>query len=221
MSTPEVRALASFIDDVLPHDRSHWPPGWPGETEAALLDAVFSARATYGTPTSGVRRVIGNWRAHRDAELDDLSALAAFADSPDRLAEILGNRQRVPGNYTTKAEAAARTAAVLIEAGIRDSSRIGDGRAAWEAIAAIPGLGATTWETFMLRLGLIGPTALDAVHQFVADALGADESSPTEAEALDLLAATADSASIDPAALLGAIWRYHRARDRAPKSLSA
>ncbi|WP_433605637.1 hypothetical protein [Prescottella agglutinans] len=221
MSTPEVRALAAFVDDVLPPDRSHWPPGWPGETEAALLDAVFSARATYGTPTSGVRRVIGNWRTHRDTKLDDLTTLAAFADSPDRIAEILGNRQRVPGNYTTKAEAAARAAAALVEAGIGGSDRIGDGRTAWEAITAVPGLGAATWETFVLRLGLVGPRALDAVHEFVADALNLGDSATTETEALDLLGAAADTAGVDPAALLGAVWRYHRTRDRAPKRLSA
>ncbi|WP_430333296.1 hypothetical protein [Rhodococcus sp. ACT016] len=221
MSTPEVRALLTFVDDVLPPDRSHWPAGWHGEAEAALLDAVFSARATYGTPTSGVRRVIGNWREHRAASLDDLAALAAFTGTPEGLAEILGNRQRVPGNYTTKAEAAALAAAALVEAGIGGSGRIGDGRAAWEAIAAVPGLGATTWETFMLRLGLIGPSALDAVRQFAAEALRADESSSTEARALELLGAAAESADIDPAALLGAIWRYHRTRDRTPKPLSA
>ncbi|MCL2536653.1 MAG: hypothetical protein FWE39_21035, partial [Nocardiaceae bacterium] len=207
MSTPEVRALAAFIDDVLPPDRSHWPPGRPGESEAALLDAVFSARATYGTPTSGVRRVIGNWREHRDHELDDLAALAAFVDAPDALAEILGNRQRVPGNYTTKAEAAALAAAALVEAGIGGSNRIGDGRVARQAITAVPGLGAATWETFVLRLGLIGPAALDAVREFVTDALGAGEPPMTDTDALDLLGGAAISADMDPAALLGAIWR--------------
>lgn len=221
MSTPEVHVLAAFVDDVLPHDRSHWPPGWPGETEASLLDAVFSARAAYGTPASGVRRVIGNWRTHRAAELDDLTALAAFVDSPDQFATILGNRQRVPGNYTTKAEAAARAAAALVEAGIGGSNRIGDGRTAWQAITAIPGLGSTTWETFVLRLGLVGPAVLDAVHEFVVDALGPGGSATTEAESLDLLGAAADSADIDPAALLNAVWRYQRIRDRAPKPLSA
>lgn len=153
MSTPEVRALAAFVDDVLPHDRSHWPPpGWPGEAEAALLDAVFSARATYGTPRSGVRRVVGNWRTHRDTPLDDLTVLAALVDAPDRLATILGN---------------------------------------------------------------------DAVHEFVADALDLGDSATTEMEALDLLGVAADTAGVDPAALLGAVWRYHRTRDRAPKPLSA
>jgi len=220
MSTPDVRALVAFVDDVLPPDRSHWPPAWHGESEAALLDAVFSARATYGTPISGVRRVIGNWRAYRGANLDDLDALAAFVDAPDQLADILGNRQRVPGNYTTKAEAAAQAAAGLIAAGIGGSARISDGRTAWDAIAAIPGLGKTTWETFVLRLGLIGPAALDAVREFVGEALEVGEPSP-EAESLDLLGTAAESAGIDPVALINAIWRYHRTRDRAPKPLSA
>ncbi len=132
MTDNRIRALVEYIGTALPPDRSHWPAGWPREAEAALLDAIFAARATYGTPTSGVRRVVANWRAHRKHELDDLGALAAFADAPDHLAEILDNRQRVPGNYTTKAEAAALAAAALIDAGITGSERIGDGRRARE-----------------------------------------------------------------------------------------
>ncbi len=81
MTDNRIRALVEYIGTALPPDRSHWPAGWPREAEAALLDAIFAARATYGTPTSGVRRVVANWRAHRKHELDDLGALAAFADA--------------------------------------------------------------------------------------------------------------------------------------------
>ncbi|MCA1007474.1 hypothetical protein LCL87_17305 [Rhodococcus hoagii] len=220
MTAQQVRALVEHIDAALPHDRSHWPSGWPHEAEAALLDAIFSARATYGAPTSGVRRVVANWRAHRESELDDLTALAAFTDAPDHLAEILDNRQRVPGNYTTKAEAAALAAAALVDAGVAGSARIGDGRRAWEALTSVPGLGGNTWETFVLQLGLVGPAALDAMRGFVAEALAPGDSPVTEAEALELLAATAETEDTPPAALLNAVWRYGRGR-ATPKPLSA
>lgn len=221
MNYSEVSALVAVVDDVLPSERSHWPPGWLGEVESALLDAVFSARATYGTPTSGVRRVIDNWRTHRNARLDDLAALADLAATPDRLEGILGNRQRVPGNYTTKAEAAAVAAAALVEAGIDSSSRIGDGRGAWEALTTVPGIGTATWETFVLQLGLVGPAALDAVRGFVTDAVDHDGPELTETEALGLLGAAADMLGVSQTTLLNAVWRSRHTRAGAPKSLSA
>lgn len=219
MTAHHVHALIEHIGTALPDDRSRWPSSRPYEAEAALLDAIFSARATYGTPTSGVRRVVADWRAHRDAPLDDLSALAAFSDTPDHLAEILGNRQRVPGNYTTKAEAAALAAAALVDAGIVDSGRIGDGRGARDALTSVPGLGRVTWETFVLQLGLVGPAALETLRGFVAEALG--ESPETDADALELLAAAAETEDIPPATLLNTVWRHGRSRATAPKPVSA
>ncbi|BCN54814.1 hypothetical protein RE9425_32040 [Prescottella equi] len=53
MTDNRIRALVEYIGTALPPDRSHWPAGWPREAEAALLDAIFAARVTYGTPTSG------------------------------------------------------------------------------------------------------------------------------------------------------------------------
>lgn len=216
-----VRTLAAVAGDVLPGGHTLWPAGWPGEIEAALLDAVFSARATYGTPTSGVRRVVTAWRAHRGTRLDDLTALASFTSAPDRLAAVLGNRQRVPGNYTTKAEAAAAAAAALVTSGIDSSGRIGDGRNAWDALTGVPGLGTTTWETFVLQLGLVGPLALGEICGFVAAALDDGRSDIPETEALGLLGAAAASLDVPQTALLNAVWRSRRTRGPARKPLSA
>src|SRR3954454_24846123 len=60
-----------------------WPGGWPGEVEAALIDAVFSVRARYGNRTSGtgVYGAVTRWRAHRTVPADDLAALAATPES--------------------------------------------------------------------------------------------------------------------------------------------
>ncbi|WP_137723587.1 hypothetical protein [Prescottella subtropica] len=210
MDTDKVRAL---VDDTLPGAPAGWPTGWPGEIEAALLDAVFSARATYGGPATGVRRVIGRWREHRGdalnsvSTLDSLPALAAFTDDPEALAEILGNRQRVPGNYTTKAEAVALAARVLASAGVTSASDIGDGRVAWDAVTSVPGLGALTWETFVLQLGLLGPRALATMSGFVSDAVGSPVS---DDDALQVLAAVSETLGVESSALLGAVWRHGR-----------
>ncbi len=115
MKDTDVVRAAEFIGAELPREAwPHWNQGWPRESEAALLDAIFSSRAAYGTPKTGVRAVVDRWRTHRsvaaDDRLDSLPALAAFTDRGDELATILGNRQRVPGNYFTKAEGAARAA---------------------------------------------------------------------------------------------------------------
>ncbi|EID80663.1 hypothetical protein W59_06910 [Rhodococcus opacus RKJ300 = JCM 13270] len=68
MSTAHVRALLDHVAAELPPESwPHWTEGWPHEIEAGLLDAAFSARATYGTPTTGVRAVVTRWRDHRAA----------------------------------------------------------------------------------------------------------------------------------------------------------
>ncbi|MER2223919.1 MAG: hypothetical protein ABS976_20255, partial [Rhodococcus sp. (in: high G+C Gram-positive bacteria)] len=129
MKDTDVVRAAEFIGAELPCEAwPHWNQGWPRESEAALLDAIFSSRAAYGTPKTGVRAVVDRWRTHRsvaaDDRLDSLPALAAFTDRGDELATILGNRQRVPGNYFTKAEGAARAAKALVESGCRSSADV-------------------------------------------------------------------------------------------------
>lgn len=81
----ELDAMILHIESHVPQSRSpHWTPGWRGESEAALLDAIFSARAAYGGPTSGVRAVVQRWRSHRgDNRLDDLTTLAELTTTPD------------------------------------------------------------------------------------------------------------------------------------------
>ena len=52
MKDTDVVRAAEFIGAELPREAwPHWNQGWPRESEAALLDAIFSSRAAYGTPT--------------------------------------------------------------------------------------------------------------------------------------------------------------------------
>lgn len=170
-----------------------WAEGWPDEIEAALLDAVFSARATYGGERSGVRAVIARWRAHHGGQdLDDLHRLARYCDSPHSLIAILGNRQRVPGNYTTKAEAAARAARALVEVGAGASDQLLPEHR--DVLTSIPGLGSRTWELFSASLGALDGNAIDRITAFVAEAVTSEavsESGSTAASVATVNAATA------------------------------
>jgi len=76
--TGDVERVVEHVHDQLPSDGAQWPGGWPGEAEAALLDAVLSIGTVYGGPETGVRGAVGRWRQHREGvPLDDLDALAA------------------------------------------------------------------------------------------------------------------------------------------------
>ncbi|MFE5702915.1 hypothetical protein [Rhodococcus koreensis] len=214
MSTAHVRALLDHVTAELPRESwPHWTEGWPQEIEAALLDAAFSARATYGTPTSGVRAVITRWRDHRAAPLDDLTALAAHADEPEGLLAVLNNRQRVPGNYTTKAEAVASAARALAELGCTTSADLRDDDAQRSAVVAVPGFGAATWECFAMQLGVPTPASRAVVCDFLGEALDL-ESPATATQADDLIAATAARLEITPATFTHAVWRHQRAQRR-------
>ncbi|MGV9864529.1 hypothetical protein [Rhodococcus koreensis] len=215
MSTAHVRALLDHIDAELPRESwPHWTDGWPHEIEAALLDAVFSARATYGTPTTGVRAVITRWRDHRGAPLDDLTALAAHADEPEGLLAVLNNRQRVPGNYTTKAQAVAAAAHSLTELGCSTSADLRSDDAQRYAVVTVPGFGAATWECFAMQLGVRTAASHQLVCDFLVETL-ALESPPSTADAEDLVAAAAARLEITPATFTHAIWRYQRRQRRA------
>ena len=175
MKDTDVARAVEFIAAELPREAwPHWNQGWPRESEAALLDAIFSSRADYGTPKTGVRAVVDRWRTHRsvaaDDRLDSLPALAAFTDRGDELATILGNRQRVPGNYFTKAEGAARAAKALVESGCRSSADVEDTESLRSAVVSVPGLGPRTFETLVFLSGKLSATSIDLLARFATEA---------------------------------------------------
>ncbi|AJW38332.1 hypothetical protein NY08_299 [Rhodococcus sp. B7740] len=219
----ELDAMILHIESYVPQSLSpHWTPGWRGESEAALLDAIFSARAAYGGPTSGVRAVVQRWRSHRgDNRLDDLTTLAELTTTPDLPVEILSNRQLVPGNSRTKAAAAAVAAQTLISVGLSCSTDFEQHtKEQFEAFRAIPGLGETTWECMLVNLGVRTDKATAHSNSFVADALEplhrnlaagiAEDRSPV------ILTAAANALGTDLASLEHAVWRYQH-KSRKPK----
>ncbi|MDI9917447.1 hypothetical protein [Rhodococcus sp. IEGM 1379] len=216
MGITNAQTAVGFIEGELPLAAwPHWNDGWQQEAEAAILDAIFSARAAYGTPSTGVRAVIAKWRDYRQSSepLDDLAALAAFADRGDELAIILGNRQRVPGNYSTKAEAAALAAAALIATGCTGSHDISDTDAHRDAVISVPGLGARTFELLLFLSGTLTAGSADLLTRFAAEAVGNEEPLST-VDATAILTAAAQELGVSIATLTHAAWRYQRTAER-------
>ncbi|WP_156388480.1 MULTISPECIES: hypothetical protein [unclassified Rhodococcus (in: high G+C Gram-positive bacteria)] len=208
--TPLHRVVAA-ISDAMP--RESWPfwfDGWPQDSEAALLDAIFSSRATYGTAATGVRKVVTSWRAWRGDASDDLSSFALL--SPEELLDILGNRQRVSGNRMSKAEAVRDCAALVVGFGVRSVGELAaldsDGLAAVrEAVLGVAGVGPASWDVFVGSSG-VDVAALDRhVAAFVSEACTRDV---PDVECRDLIANAAIVLQVDVATVRHSIWRYQR-----------
>lgn len=222
MKDTDVVRAAEFIGAELPREAwPHWNQGWPRESEAALLDAIFSSRAAYGTPKTGVRAVVDRWRTHRSVaageHLDSLSALAAFTDRGDELATILGNRQRVPGNYFTKAEGAARAAKALADAGCRCGADVEDTEGLRSAVVSVPGLGPRTFETLVFLSGKLTATSMDLLARFATEASSSEELL-SSTDAAELLVAVAEHLDVDVPTLTHAAWRYQRTAEQPRRS---
>src|SRR6187401_1076279 len=55
-----------------------WPDGWRGEISTALIDAIYSARATYTTKRGrGIHALVSSWsKGHTIQQRDSLIALS-------------------------------------------------------------------------------------------------------------------------------------------------
>ncbi|MGU3437733.1 hypothetical protein ACNHUS_32555 [Actinomycetes bacterium M1A6_2h] len=203
-----VDIVAANITAAMPRDAwPFWFDGWPGEIEAAVLDAVFSARATYGTENTGVRKVVASWRESRGVELDDLEAFTHI--EPDTLIDALGNRQRVAGNFTTKAEAARLIAEALLALGVRRASDIDGSDAQRAAFTSVAGVGQMSWECFLAVLDVATPESEAMIAAFVRRAV-AWEDIDVDRE----LASAAALLDCSTATLRHSIWRYQRKQMR-------
>jgi hypothetical protein len=205
----DVDRLLEAIETEIPQPWPEWPGGWRHEIEAAVIDTVFSLRAKYGGPDSGVRAVVSAWRTERGVkQIDDLNALAAYSGRGDELASILGNQQTLNGG-SLKAEGAALAASRLIDVGVRHSDHLtgsDDQRTAWQSV---PGLGKASWSYLLMLRGFPGVKADVMVTRFVSGCLGRTVPS-TEAGALVKAAAT--KSSHDLTSLDHAIWSHERSR---------
>jgi hypothetical protein len=171
VNSSAVEWVKAAITESLPQPWAEWPGGWPNEVESALIDAVLSIRANYGSSSStGVRGAV---RRYRDdvggGALNDLTRLAAY--SPDQLETVLKNQQKTSG--VSKAQAIVEAAHALVSAGVTKAEHVSP-EEHLSAYTRVHGLGKVTWEYFTMLLGHPGIKADTWITRWVSDAVGAD-----------------------------------------------
>ena len=214
----DLELLEAHVRDHLPPGSwTAWPGGHPHAIEAALIDAVLSIRASYGSPTTGVRGAIARYRTARGGELDDLFELGGHAD--EELATVLGNRQVTSGRL--KAAAIAEAARNLTAAGVHSAADLrADAVEHRRAYCRVHGLGWITWSYFTMLLGHPGVKADTWVVRYLTEAL--DRPVAAE-EAAELVTAVAHRLGEKPTDIDHAIWRHASGRQpvRPPGSAPA
>jgi hypothetical protein len=200
-----VGKLVQHIRTSLPSEWVAWPGGWRGQVEAALIDAVLSIRAAYGSERTGVRAGVRRWQTHRDSDsVDDLAELAAI--DPGELAVVLNNRQKLSGG-ARKADGIVQAAHALHAAGVRYATDLDPTSPAHRAAyIGVRGLGPVTWRYFCMLLGAEGVKADTWILRFVEQVLGRR----TAADADALVTAAAVQLGVSATSLDHAIWQHMR-----------
>ena len=234
MTTTTLDAGKNDVEKVTARITSHlgppsewwWPGGWPGDIEAALVDAVFSARAVYRSKNGkGIYANVAAWRAGRDRTDWSLDELIAEIDGMgvDAWAGHFGNRQHSPTRPPSapggpsKAATVREAAGALREQGINTATDIGLGNTetAQRVLAAVPGIGRGTANYFLMLLGAAGARPDRMVHRFLRDAAGHAFS---DAQAESAVIAAAERLGVQPHVLAHAIWRYESSKAPGPPS---
>lgn len=181
-----------------------YPGGWPDEIEAALIDAVLSIQARYGTPHTGVRAATARYRAGVGTVLDDLTRLATA--EPAALADLLRNHQRTGGRL--KAAAIVEAADNLVTAGVRHAAHLAptDTRHR-RAYVRVRGLGPITWDYLLMNLGHPGVKADTWILRWIHSTLHRPVNA---AHARRLIIDAAEDLEVSPTTLDHAIWAHAR-----------
>lgn len=223
----QVRLLLAHIERTIGLDPDKWPPsphGYPDQIEAALIDAVFSLRATYGQSSAkGPRAVVGRWANYVDRPLDNLEKLVEnvkMLGGHDAFREVLKHGGvAVPraADKPTKALAVLVSAQSLVDFGvitaedaIRERGR--HPKDLLRAIQAGRGVGPQAATYFLMNLGVPGVKADVMVTRFVKTALGAAASAEIAAI---LVTRAAELLHADVIRLDHAIWKDGSDRSRA------
>ncbi|GAA3709966.1 hypothetical protein [Gordonia hankookensis] len=199
----QVETLDSYITSTLHDSLTTWPGGWPGEIEAALIDAVFSIQARYGGPHSGVRAVVSRWRDYQARPLDDLDVLAQV--DPADFVRIVGNSSRASGRL--KAAIVVDAARALIDADVHHARQFGSTPDQKTAYLSVKGCGPVTWSYLGMLLGSPDIKADTWILRFVEKAVGHHV---TSHEARQWLTAVAAKRDVNATELDHAVWNYAR-----------
>ena len=206
----DLLVLREAITHDIDVDTATFPGGYPGNIELALLDAVLSIRAKYGTwPTTGVGRRVMAYRELRASSqageviCDDLAVLADF--DRDSLGDVVG-RQKVSG--VPKVDVIQNGARALADAGARHTADLKANPEDYKsAYTSVRGLGPVTWSYFGMLLGIQDVKADTMICRYLSRQLGRTVNSD---EARGLLLRAAEDLGLEPSALDHAIWRFER-----------
>ncbi|MCX2967239.1 hypothetical protein [Gordonia aquimaris] len=199
----QVEALDRYVTSTLGDSLPAWPGGWPGEIEAALIDAVFSIQARYGGPQTGVRGVVKRWRDHQARPLDDLEVLAQV--DPAEFIRIVDNSSQASGR--PKAAIVVDAARALTDVGVRHARQFRSTPDQKAAYLSVKGCGPVTWSYLGMLLGSPDIKADTWILRFVEKAVGHRVASQ---EARQLLTAVAAKRDVNATELDHAVWDYAR-----------
>lgn len=221
-----LRSIVAHIERTIGVDPTHWPalpPGYQGQIEAALLDSVFSLRATYGQSSSvGPRAVVRRWQDHVNRPLDSLEMLIKDVEALDGAdgfrAVLKNNGVAVPraADKPTKALAVLVSAKALVAFGVITADdaireRYEQPKELLRAVQAGRGVGPQAASYFFMNLGVPGVKADVMVSRFVDAALGTKTSAE---DAAHLVTDAADELRADVIQLDHAIWKYGSEQSR-------
>jgi hypothetical protein len=212
MSRPSAGdALHAYVQETIGADPRDWPGGYPDEIEAALLDAIYSVRARYGSRAykTGVFGAVYRWREHRLWAANDLTVLAT--STPEEVLAVVRNRGTLSGR--SKAEVAIEAASRLVASRVKTADDFrANLPAARAAYLSVKGCGPVTWAYLRMLVGLDDVKADTWLMRFVHDRLP----DVTRAEdAAALVNEVAERMGVESRRLDHAIWAYRR---RAGKS---
>lgn len=194
-----------------------WRGGWPGEADAALVDAVFSTRAAYD---STVLPLVRRWRSARTARKLGNGVSALVLGGRDFVSETLDNRQYVPGRAKKlKIDAVLEVAERLLDpdVGLDTAQQITE-RALTsrggvrQILEGVKGVGPAQSSYFLMLLGVQGVKADTLVTDWVRQQLGGQKLTQHEVETV--VARAAELLGKDATEVDHAIWRTESNRRR-------
>lgn len=207
----DLDVLHDYVVETIGASPSGWPGGWPTEVEAALIDAVFSVRARYGSRErrTGVFGAVMRWKDARHEPANDLRVLAGT--DVTQLSDLT-NSGKI--SRRLKATVVIDVARAFVAAGVVHaedvSRRLPEARAAY---MSVKGCGPVTWSYFRMLLGIDDVKADTWLMRFVHDTLPHVR---TSEEASRLVSGVASRLGVSARELDHAIWSYRRTQPAAP-----
>lgn len=206
----QLDAVVTRVKQIPAESFTAYGGGWPREISTALLDAVFSMRATYRSkhPGVGVRGRLETFRTDHPSVTNELTELVALGEAEIR--RVMGNAKTSQRLKSTAVIDAARR---LVDTGVTTADdfrdmEIGNMK---KVYTSVHGLGCETFEYLAMHLGIPGVKADTMIIRFVKRSLQEHGISPDrelDARALVVSAYEATGLGETLTHFDHAIWRF-------------